>query len=732
MIPTNRLHQSDWFCRIVSLVLFAALIIDSATTLRAADDLTVLPAEHNGVAPRKMLSTYLLGEAQKMFDARRATIAALRTPDDVARRQKELKQKFIDAIGGFPEKTPLNPQVVGKLAGDGYRIEKVIYESRPQHHVTALFYIPEGPTPVPGVLFPCGHSANGKAADAYQHACILLAKNGLAVLCYDPIGQGERIQLLDTVGKPAVAGSTSEHTMVGVGALLVGQSTAGYRIWDGIRSLDYLASRPEVDPKRLGCTGNSGGGTLTAYLMALDDRIAVAAPSCYITSLERLFATIGPQDAEQNITGQVAFGMEHSDYVTMRAPRPTLICVGTQDFFDITGAWTTYRESKLIYGLLGHGERVDLFEFNDKHGFSQPRREAAMRWMRRWLLDKNDSPVEVPGPIRTDLEAQCTRTGQVLADFNGISAFDLNAKRERELAAKRGELSPSQLVANVRRLTGIDQAAIRAAKPQAMGYVARESLVAVQKVMYETEPGITVPGLNFTSRVPIPKERALGAPVAPLVIYLHGDGKDAHAAAGGPIEKIIRDAEDPLTSVLALDLRGMGETAPAALPASTRPNYFGVDTKEAWLGIHLNRPLLGQRVADVIAVLNMLRSKPGVGDIHLIGVGSAGPIALHVAALDPRIAQVTLERSVVSWSAVARTPVTQNQLTNVVPFALEKYDLPDLAASLAPRPLTIRGVTDPAGKPVSQKNLDETYARCKAAYVAQKAEMQLSLVATQP
>src|SRR5207248_9320368 len=103
-------------------------------------------------------------------------------------------------------------------------------------------------------------------------------------------------------GKPAIAGSTSEHTMAGVGALLVGGSTATYRIWDGLRSLDYLAGRPEVDAKRLGCTGNSGGGTLTAYLMVLDDRLVAAAPSCYITSLERLFATIGPQDADPNIT----------------------------------------------------------------------------------------------------------------------------------------------------------------------------------------------------------------------------------------------------------------------------------------------------------------------------------------------------------------------------------------------------------------------------------------------
>src|SRR5207237_3992482 len=155
----------------------------------------------------------------------------------------------------------------------------------------------------------------------------LLAKNGLAVLSYDPIGQGERVQLLDRMGKPAVKGSTTEHTLTGIGALLVGRETASYRVWDGIRSLDYLTSRSEIDPKRLGCTGNSGGGTMTAYLMALDERIVAAVPSCYITSLERLFATIGPQDAEQNITGQVAFGMEHADYLTMRAQQATLMCV---------------------------------------------------------------------------------------------------------------------------------------------------------------------------------------------------------------------------------------------------------------------------------------------------------------------------------------------------------------------------------------------------------------------
>src|SRR5687767_3422097 len=164
---------------------------------------------------------------------------------------------------------------------------------------------------------------------------------------------------------------------------------------------------------------------ISSYLMSLDERIAVAAPSCYITSLERLFATIGPQDAEQNITGQVAFGMDHGDYAILRAPKPTLFSVGTQDFFDISGSWDTFREVKLVYGRLGFGERVDLFESDEPHGFTRPRREAATRWLRRWLLKIDDAPVEPDFPIATDAQLQCTKTGQVLSDFHGKSVFDL-------------------------------------------------------------------------------------------------------------------------------------------------------------------------------------------------------------------------------------------------------------------------------------------------------------------
>jgi cephalosporin-C deacetylase-like acetyl esterase len=691
------------------------VLLSAGTTTLAQEGLRVLEAGKGEQDPHKMLYRYLLKEAGKHFDARRQIVAALKTPADLRRRQQELRAKFVEALGGFPEKTPLNARVLGKVPAKGFHVEKVIYESRPEHHVTANLYLPSGKGPFPGVLVPCGHSANGKAAEAYQRACILMALNGLAVLCYDPIGQGERSQILDKAGKPALAASTSEHTMVGVGALLVGRCTASYRIWDGIRSLDYLAGRPEVDPQRLGCTGNSGGGTLTAYLMALDDRIVAAAPSCYLTSLERLFATIGPQDAEQNIPGQVALGMEHADYVTMRAPRPTLMCIARQDFFDEAGAWATFREATLLYGLLGHGECVALFEYNDKHGFSRPRREAAMRWMRRWLLPKDDAPSEGDFPIFTDQQLQCTRSGQVLEDFHGKSAVHFNAEAAHTLTARR---TGKDLAGKVREFLGLPT---RVGTPKVhLKEAIKLSAYGRMLLAFETEPGIVVPALRF---LPAGRERG------PLVIYLDGAGMAAAARPGGPVEKLVINGKE----VLALDLRGMGETAPAA-GKNEMVKSFGSDWKEAFLGQHVARPLLGQRVYDLLAILNeeehaAIRQgeKQAIQDLQVIGVGTAGPVALHAAALDPRIKSVVVERSIVSWSAVATAPLNKDQLTNVVPGALRVYDLPELAAQMAPRRLAVRGPVDPMGRAISQAELEEAYAPCRATYQRLKAAGRLLL-----
>ncbi|MDR3637487.1 MAG: PKD domain-containing protein [Isosphaeraceae bacterium] len=699
------------FPRLSALPLSMVLAI-TVGQLATADDLTVLKPDEQ---PRTMLYRALEQQARERLDARRKEVASLKTAEAIRARGDRIRARFLEALGDLPEKTPLHARVVGSVPQKGYRIERVIYESRPGHHVTANLYLPEGTGPFPGVLVPCGHSENGKAAETYQSVAALLAKNGLAALCFDPIGQGERLQALDADGKAAIKGSTTEHTMAGIGALLVGRSAASYRIWDAIRSLDYLASRAEVDPKQLGCTGNSGGGTETAYLMALDDRVAVAAPSCYITSLERLFATIGPQDAEQNITGQVAFGMDHADYALMRAPRPTLVCVGTQDFFDIRGSWDTFRELKLAYGRFGYGERVDLFESDEPHGFTKPRREASVRWLRRWLLSKDEPTVESGSSLVPDAQLQCTESGQVLSALRGKSVFDLNAAREAELATQRAEYqaahSRDELLAEVRRLIALPDA-IKPAQVETRGVIKR-SRYSIRQLVFTTEPGIAVPALLFDPSERLNRQSGGGLTVIATEVPGENLEPNGHAewlaSQGSP--------------VLVVSLRGLGETTPDA-----KGSPFGADWKEAFLSLHLARPLLGQRVVDLLAVIGAMA--PEFGDrMIVIGRGKAAPVALHAALFEARIKGLTLDGIVGSWSDIARGTASGDQLATIVPGALTRYDLPDLAALIAPRSLLIQHAQDPKGRPLSKQEMAVTYASAVKAFRLRGAERALTLVA---
>jgi hypothetical protein len=336
--------------------------------------------------------------------------------------------------------------------------------------------------------------------------------------------------------------------------------------------------------------------------------------------------------------------------------------------------------------------------------------------MRRWLLKIDDEPVEEDVPIAPDPALQCTGTGQVLSEFHDRSVFDLNAERARELAAHRGECSPEEIRARIGRLLAIPQP-VPAAKLTEVGLLAHDDY-QVRKLVFETEPGITVPGLLFSSQ----KADARG----PLVVWVNGAGKAVDTGPGGPILQRVRDGH----RVLALDLRGFGETVPKEATRG-RPDPFGVDVQEAFLALHLDRPLLGQRVFDLLAVVARMADASPEG-IDAVGIGTAGPIVLHAAALDHRIGQVTLERSLLSWSAVATTPLSRVQLTNVVPGVLRAYDLPDLAASLVPRALTIRQPVDPVGAPVPQAQLEDAYAAIRTAYEQARASEQLHLQAGPP
>ncbi len=720
--------------------IFGTIVVLLAATV-AAEDLKVLPASLDGVPPGQMMRAYLLRQVREASERRTVEFEKVKTPEQIAAYQARLRQFFLDRLGGLPERTPLEPRVVGRIECDGYTVEKVIYQSQPGHFVTAALYLPKGKPPFPGVLVPCGHSTNGKALETYQRASILLARNGLAALCYDPIDQGERCQLLDAKGVP-LARTTLGHCLAGVGSILVGRNTATYRVWDGMRSLDYLESRPEIDPKRLGCTGNSGGGTLTAYLMALDLRIQAAAPSCYLTTLRRLAETIGPQDAEQNIHGQLAFGMDHTDYVLMRAPRPTLLCCATYDYFDIGGVWDTFRQAKRWYGRLGYPERVDLAEAEEKHGFSPLLRTAAVRWMRRWLLGIDDAIVETEVKLLTDEQLQCTPKGQVMLLEGARSVYDLNRELESHLAETRSqrwaEKGHAAMLEEVRRLTGIRRlSALPQPEWQKTGVLHRPGY-RIEKLILRPEPGIWLPALCFVPEGPQPlakpadakgapgvKEGPLGTPSAnkspkgtakaaapgpaparrrpaTATLYVHAAGKGADAAPGGPIEKLVAQGQ----IVLALDLRGLGETQGGKPDRFSK--FLGPDWADVFLAYWLNKSYLAMRAEDILVAARFLAhyqtSQPR--EVHLVAVGGTGPAALHAAALEPSaFASVTLRRCITSWAEVVRTPLARNQFVNVVHGALRVYDLPDLAATLGQKLRTAEPVdaTDQPVEPAATK-----------------------------
>jgi len=646
------------------------LVCMFATTTARADELRVL--EQSG---QSLLHEYLLSKAAEQFAARRQAVSeALHSPEAMLERRERLRTDLRQLIGDLPSRTPLNAQVVGTIQCDGYRIEKVLFESRPAHHVTANLYLPDSARgPVPGVLVPCGHSDHGKADNAYQSVCVLLALNGCAALIYDPIGQGERHQLVGPLKH-----GTTEHTLVGIGALLVGWNTANYRIWDGLRSMDYLASRPEVDPKRLGCTGNSGGGTMTTWLMAVDDRIQVAAPSCFITTLERLFNTIGPQDCEQHFPGQGKRGIDHADFITMRAPKPTLVLAAEQDFFDFSGTRQAAAEAAAVYRLLGHADRVDLFSYDDKHGFSRPRREAAVHWMRKWL-SANDQPVhEPPLTLQTARDLQVTKHGQVIEEFSSeVTVTELANRRARELTETRraawNAMSSTQRTGTIKQVVGMSDDRKIGPTVKKLGTIERDGYT-IEKYLLERPGEVPVPALLY-----LPDRGPHDVTKLAAVIHVDGNGKAAEAQPGGSCEKFVRQSR----IVLALDLRGYGETADAG-----KNSYQNDEFRVAMLAMHIGRPLLGQRTQEVLAGFSFLREHPLVDPnaIHLAGIGRAGPVALHAAVLEPRFASLTLRASIRSWAddVVAR-PIEPNLMGLAVPGALMHYDLPELAAFLGDR-----------------------------------------------
>ncbi|MFA7174898.1 MAG: hypothetical protein WC340_16100 [Kiritimatiellia bacterium] len=583
--------------------------------------------------------------------------------------QQQVQTDFLNALGGFPERTDLKARVTGTMEMKDCRVEKILFESRPGFYVTALLYLPQVSRfkpPYPGVLIPCGHSQNGKAARAYQNGAVLAAANGIAAMIFDPIDQGERLQ-------GSIGTATIGHSHVMVNAVLLGWNTATIMIWDGMRALDYLAGRPDVDATRLGCMGNSGGGTLTAFHSALDDRIVASSPSCYIASYQILCERrgppegpnigFGPPEGEQSIYGQFAFGLEHSGLLMLRATKPTCVCAAQKDINPINITRQTVAEVAKVYARCNAAERILLAEYEGRHAWAAPLREAAVRWMVRWLRPGADF-VMCPDDYLSDKDALVTPEGQVLKLPGARSAYDLMREEAARLAQARatgpkaGDLKEKvRRAANIRRLAEIPMNEAKEHSRQAY------SQYEVRSVVLQIQDSTPLPATLF-----LPPQ-ASGAPV--LLV----DG-----ATRTNLWKQVKTLVASGRPVMAMDVSGTGETIGRGRGTWTSGVVW--DEGPAVMAYVLGRSLVGIRAEDILAGARWLAGICGAERVDMEASSWAVTPALHAAASEPQLFRnLKILNAPEAWEDVIANG-HRHLMSDVVHGALRLYSISDLKQRL--------------------------------------------------
>lgn len=641
------------------------------------------------------LERYLIRITGEARDRRKQVINAISTRQAVLDRQKAVVEAVWKMLGGPFERTPLNPRTTGVIERPGYRIEKVAFESRPHLYVTANLYVPASTGRHPAILGPLGHSTNGKAYPSYQKLFSNLARKGYVVLAYDPFGQGERIEYPGArPGQSAIgSGGTSEHEYAGRRLILLGANFGLFRAWDGIRGIDYLLTRAEVDPDRIGCCGQSGGGTLTQFLAALDDRIRVAVVSEGNTE-NLAHAEVEPpgsaDDAEQNIVPAVAHGIDRADLLYAFAPKPLLMAVTLHDAGHtyspeyVASSLDLLDEYKRAYGLLGAGDRVALKVTTEQHGYVYELRRATYDWFNRWFGMESADDGETSQAVEPDETLFVTPTGFVTTSFGGETALSLT--RQMAAAVRTPvQASAEETRGRIRRVLGVETSRGDAPASRVLATIRKPGYRAEQFEL-TTEREIRTPGWLLTP------DNA--GPTTPTLLYVGEAGAWSAVAEDAFAERLCAKGG---CRIAAIDVRGRGDCAIAYPPRGRFyfPNRITNEAYLTWFTLMLGRPLLGGQVYDTLRALDYLRSRPDAGGpVSLLGDGAHGVIALYAAALDGRAA-VALRQVVTDYRSLAVAERYTQPFGIYAYGILREFDLPDVARAVAPRPVLLLAPVSP-------------------------------------
>nr|MDD6335336.1 acetylxylan esterase [bacterium] len=594
---------------------------------------------------------------------RKTRLKQIQTAEQAQAYCQEVRAKIHELIGDMPTEKPTGAKVVSSFSMPGYTVDNVLIESLPGYWITANFYKPEGlEEKAPAILFLCGHTKNGKAGDGYEAFCAEAVTNGFCVLTFDPVGQGERF-MLDEKDAVHIEGHDpdSVHCHLGHQLFLMGESLNKYMMWDNIRALDYLLSRPEVDTGRIAVSGNSGGGQTSAFMGAYDDRIHVVAPSCYITELAELAYNCGIQEIEQDVYGLMKAGLDISDLMNAAAPRPYCVSGGLYDFFPVEGLRDATVETHRLYTMMGLQDKYEVFIGPRPHGFFTDNRKFVLNFICKHLMNGKKAVFPEDG-IEIPEEKQLYCAGGDVRTLNTTTLLDYCRTK-----AAGDKCTDAPLEQRVRQTLGMR------ADYTPTGTVCVPADGQKDEFSFESEPYM---------RIYATLNRAGAA-----------DGLAVQVGEGG------FDAQGP---VLKVEPRGTGRaTVQLGSFYFSEDNYYMNDESTyTWNAVLLGQSMLGMRSGDAISGIELAHTLSD-GPIHLYGEGRYALYAL-IAALYADVSKVTLKGLLTSFADIVAQKDYDLSVADMGFGVLKSFDIDEIIEAVRARGIEVEliGRRDAMGNPV--------------------------------
>jgi len=559
------------------------------------------------------LYKYIEHMSEDFFKKGDSIRSAVTTKEEFLKYQQTMKEVFKKSIGNIPydSSLPLNSVTTGVIEEDELTVEKVIFQSRPGVYVTANFYLPKNlKGKCPGVLFQPGHAQNGKFCGDYQKVARLIARGGSAVLLIDPTGQGERSNYTEPgYAEPIVPRAVMDHQTFGAQMFLVQGNSVKYFVADAMRAIDYLQSRPEIDPDKIGATGSSGGGTQTCVISLIDDRIKAAAPGTFVSTRRDIFIYGGAQDSEQIWDSVTSEGFDHHELVSCFCPKPLLILAVKSDFFPVEGARRVYNTNKKFYGLFDSGDSLSIVYDDSQHRYTEVLAKAASEFFAKHLGGKEVEVMREGVKALPEKDLWCTKTGNVHLEFeNSLSPFQENKRIYEELKKTPKTMEEKRAF--------FEEKVYKHRKPCPLDVVHLDSELTcgfcAEKILWHPQDYMADFGLLIKKVSDRDKK-------LPVTICLWEDGTDDIGRHKEEIQSIINKGR----AVLVADIACIGKNFPINITEGQHPKaVYGLLEKLNKDMVFMGDSILALMAYDLVKTVEMLKCEYGCEDIDVFTYGS--------------------------------------------------------------------------------------------------------------